>query len=702
MNQLKRRADLSESSTRKLIMFENIIANIMNETSPNSLEMTPELCMKILKFACEVRNKAVHGSLERTAKYQLRDSFYVRDALADIRGLMRAIKRPFGGTLPDEYKGCQLYYDQQKSYFGQLQRICRSELDSREPGKLSFNLAGKYNGLSWVVHCFDKAMLFNDETSASTLYSYIWWFLSVARGWYVAERKALSFKKVTFGQELVEWTDRKQVEATYVTIDNVYRLKNNMPCYGRLICSHHDKVSWGYKPCDGKGCILFILISIAKRIVCDLLKVAKRNPRLKLQPEQGDKGKNVDSYWHKEIATYLLFVMQKTKFLQLKTSKNDNLLFQCDYDDVSLSQVLNVTEEEALNKLPYWIVLPRLTKAQLLLLVGDLNIKLPSKCSKSRKSLCDLLLVKYNEWERVLKDEKTDISDLLQTFCHNQPISLNLKEAKKELSDKIQILVPGDEVIINWITTDCKGFCPIKKQVPGPHSHRMLVTSWLHKCGLLHKKSSKDPRPTRIFSDYDCRTHSLHLRRDSGENMLELCKQLGWKVPPAFSDTGSVVYRRSDAIVTSKEYNTNLISWLQLQYEGRVAAKAGIDWPTIVESLRLNYLQVLKSQPLRIGNDERFHEDLQNTIVAKLSEERLSKVETRLDRIEANINTNARLTRLDIRTIAKDIADVVIESLRSAQDVGQTESWKLKRRKVNSGGKTETSQSQIEEKMPQQ
>ena len=181
--------------------------------------------------------------------------------------------------------------------------------------------------------------------------------------------------------------------------------------------------------------------------------------------------------------------------------------------------------------------------------------------------------------------------------------------------------------------------------------------------------------------------------------MLELCKQLGWKVPPAFSDTGSVVYRRSDAIVTCKEYNTNLISWLQLQYEGRVAAKAVIDCFIIVESVRLNYLQVLKSQPLKIGNDERFHEDLQKTIVAKLSEERLSKVELRLDIIEANINEKAGLTSLDIRTIAKDIADVVIESIRSAQDVGQTESWKMKRRKFNSGGKTETSQSQIEEKM---
>ena len=159
--------------------------------------------------------------------------------------------------------------------------------------------------------------------------------------------------------------------------------------------------------------------------------------------------------------------MQKSKFLQLKTSKKDNLLFQCDYNDVNLTQILEVTEEEALNKLPYWIVLPRLTKAQLLLVVGDLNIQLPSKCSKSRKSLCDLLLFKYNEWERVLKDEKTDISDLLLSFSDIKPISLNLKEAKKELNKKIQILVPGDEIIINWITTDCKGFCPSKETGTG-------------------------------------------------------------------------------------------------------------------------------------------------------------------------------------------------------------------------------------------
>ena len=99
------------------------------------------------------------------------------------------------------------------------------------------------------------------------------------------------------------------------------------------------------------------------------------------------------------------------------------------------------------------------------------------------------------------------------------------------------------------------------------------MTSWLHQCCLLHAKNAADQRPTRQFSDSDCRTHSLHLRRDSGEDTLELCKQLEWKEPPYVSYTGSVVYRRSDAIVQCKEYNTRVISWLQLlQYECMIAA----------------------------------------------------------------------------------------------------------------------------------
>ena len=84
LDNLIRRADLSESSTRKLDMIEDIIANILDETSTNEKKMTPALCMKILMYACEVRNKALQGTLVRTGKYHIRQSYYVRDALADI------------------------------------------------------------------------------------------------------------------------------------------------------------------------------------------------------------------------------------------------------------------------------------------------------------------------------------------------------------------------------------------------------------------------------------------------------------------------------------------------------------------------------------------------------------------------------------------------------------------------------------------
>ena len=123
MKQLKRRVDLSESSRRKLLRYESIIANIIEEAAPIRKEMTPKLCMKILKYACEVRNKALQGTNESTGMYHVGESYYIRDALSDIRWFMRTIKRQLGGYFPDEYKGCQLYFEQQKTYFRQLQRV---------------------------------------------------------------------------------------------------------------------------------------------------------------------------------------------------------------------------------------------------------------------------------------------------------------------------------------------------------------------------------------------------------------------------------------------------------------------------------------------------------------------------------------------------------------------------------------------------
>ena len=71
MMQLKRRVDLSESSTKKLTRYESIIANIIKETALIRKDVTPKLYVKILKNTCEVRNKALQGTNVRTEKYHV-------------------------------------------------------------------------------------------------------------------------------------------------------------------------------------------------------------------------------------------------------------------------------------------------------------------------------------------------------------------------------------------------------------------------------------------------------------------------------------------------------------------------------------------------------------------------------------------------------------------------------------------------------
>ena len=87
---------------------------------------------------------------------------------------MRAIKRRFNGELPSQFAGCNAYLKQQKKFFKDLHRVkgARESTNSVEPGKLAYDLEGKYNGLAWVKHCFDKAMSFTHETPASTKYGY--------------------------------------------------------------------------------------------------------------------------------------------------------------------------------------------------------------------------------------------------------------------------------------------------------------------------------------------------------------------------------------------------------------------------------------------------------------------------------------------------------------------------------------------------
>ena len=93
------------------------------------------------------------------------------------------MKRKLKERFTDDFTEVKLYFNTQARIFRHIKKIKkRPSMDSREPGSTSFNEAGIYNGLSWVLLCFGTAMKFNDDTKACILYSYMWWFLSITRG----------------------------------------------------------------------------------------------------------------------------------------------------------------------------------------------------------------------------------------------------------------------------------------------------------------------------------------------------------------------------------------------------------------------------------------------------------------------------------------------------------------------------------------
>ena len=113
---MKRRADSTPSTKKKLLCYEAIIA-------AKTKDMTPESCLKLLKFFCKERNAALYDPHMKDVKYQLRESFYLRNVNADLGWLMRAIKRHFGGELPPNYTGCKAYYKKQRIFFKNLHRV---------------------------------------------------------------------------------------------------------------------------------------------------------------------------------------------------------------------------------------------------------------------------------------------------------------------------------------------------------------------------------------------------------------------------------------------------------------------------------------------------------------------------------------------------------------------------------------------------
>lgn len=117
---------------------------------------------------------SVLGHAKNKAKYHIGNAYYQRNVKDDISLYVRAMKRKLRGRFTDDFMEVKLYYNTQAKIFRHIKKIKkRPSMDSREPGSTSFNKAGIYNGLSWVLLCIGAAMNFNDDTKASTLYSYV-------------------------------------------------------------------------------------------------------------------------------------------------------------------------------------------------------------------------------------------------------------------------------------------------------------------------------------------------------------------------------------------------------------------------------------------------------------------------------------------------------------------------------------------------
>ena len=131
------------------------------------------------------------------------------------------------------------------------------------------------------------------------------------------------------------------------------------------------------------------------------------------------------------------------------------------------------------------------------------------------------------------------------------------------------------------------------------------------------------------------------------------------------SDLGSTVYRREDACVTSSEYTSILVNWLQLLSEGKIVAKANIDWRSVIENCRLRWLQDNE-------RDRIVRRNITSEIkmfVEKCIEDQFQKMNSKLDK-------TARLY--------EQLTQTVVELLKSADDVGQVINKKILKRKLRS------------------
>ena len=125
---------------------------------------------------CEEKYKGLQKGEKQLRRFSIQeDTYFRRDAKQDINMFMTYIRRQLRDNKleNEDYSSLTLYVASQRNYFKSLKPIkdvtCA---DSELPGKTNYNEPAIYNGLQWVLLCFEAAMGFDDKTPALTLLGY--------------------------------------------------------------------------------------------------------------------------------------------------------------------------------------------------------------------------------------------------------------------------------------------------------------------------------------------------------------------------------------------------------------------------------------------------------------------------------------------------------------------------------------------------
>ena len=170
--------------------------------------------------------------------------------------------------------------------------------------------------------------------------------------------------------------------------------------------------------------------------------------------------------------------MQRSRILSLREKFKDNILYQAGYsEEFTLEKILGINESEALNTLPKWILINRMSQEQLELLLDKLEIDVPESCPKSRQALAKFTLSIYAKWDKVLNNDSISVKTLRNIFKQKCGASSDLAVMKREIQKCIKLIDPGDEILYMWITSNAHSFSPALFRIPGPTIHKNRINT---------------------------------------------------------------------------------------------------------------------------------------------------------------------------------------------------------------------------------